>query len=333
MRYDRVKMDAVRFRIATLGLSSSGTGRDLIDRLDAYYRARSTQGQTIFQCDNCGFHSTNDVDDCPFCGEDDNRPFVDLDGGVQKKKVYFEEDLDEEIVRLSRLFDRTVAFWKASKILQHINRHQLWQLRRDRTRRKYRTFRAWARSETPFDNKSVRRMLRLADSCPNERSFLALIAPVIMGLMRPEAVQSIVGNRPRPEPPTENPVVRQDPEEGWCVEIENPAPVDGLVHMELEQEDGTVEIVPTKKELNHVPRRKFRLPPRKSRKSARISLDIGHARFPMKKRTRPAEQARKLEDDPWAEIPLSGTITMEVKIVRGVNGALELACETVRQRV
>jgi hypothetical protein len=60
----------------------------------------------------------------------------------------------------------------------------------------------------------------------------------------------------------------------------------------------------------------------------RVDLNIGLSRIPLKKRTKPEEQARTLDDDPWLELQLNEAVSLFVRIASTFDGKLEAICET-----
>jgi hypothetical protein len=316
--------------------------RECAERLDAYFRARIGGEKEILVCDVCDGHSPSDFSDCPFCGESGvdftrTKPISEVDG-VQEKTVYYTDDLDRmqrEIYRDKRAIGR--ALYRVGKILAAVRRNALWRLRRDRVTKKqdYHSFQEWVESEGYFSYASAARLIAIvarttAEQCCEDIMTELPACVRTWDLKKRLGVLGVkfcgVDKAPKPHL---QPILRYTEEDGHHIEIFEES-ADGKVSVELEQEDGTTEIVRIPEVLIRTPvqRRPFR-PVRPENRMERVDLNIGLSRVKFWRR-QGDKPARELADDPWFELPLNETLKLLVRVIKNPAGELEAICETKR---
>lgn len=332
-RYDLVDCDVVRKLISDFNLPREGTNRDRIDRLDSYFRSLQDTGETVLQCDICGFHSTDRYDICPFCGTDEEHPFVEIREEIQQKKLYFEEDLDALMDRLARALPGMGVFYRIGKLLEEICRKKLWMLRRTSTgARVYDSFKKWVLAETGFSYMTARRFVRIAETITREQ-WNRDVAPNLLSEIENHHFKDVFGDAsPGRSQLGYEPVLRHLEDQGHAIEIKELEQDEEHLTVRLEQEDGTVEYVRAPKALIRRPARYNKKAVDPKNQTERIDLDMGFNRYRMRCRMQPDEDARSLSDDPWFEIPLSGTVSIVVRIVKTPSGRLDAFCEVKKIR-
>jgi hypothetical protein len=151
---DRVKVDVMQAACRKLSIKTTAKSpKVLAGKLKAYF---SKSDKTVFQCQlsddgghfGCLGYSTDEVDDCPFCGvsgiDPVPAPEIPEDAtagevvtaladaatdGVQLQTV---DDLDKSVAEIKAKQDATVAtMWDLAGAIAHNFEHELWRLRRD----------------------------------------------------------------------------------------------------------------------------------------------------------------------------------------------------------
>jgi hypothetical protein len=347
MQYEHVKPEAIDKYLESLNLSTRGNPRDRADRLDAYFRAQHEKGVDVLVCDVCDGHSPAELNDCPYCGESGvdftrTKPISDVDDdtGIQDKTVYYIEDLDRiqrELYRGKRAVSDIL--YRLGKLLAEVRGKALWRLRRKRTYPNgpvYQKFTEWVDREGHFSVPSADRLIKMTGRV-SQREFQSLVTEIpacirTWDLKKRAGLDDIDFSGVALGGMRGKPILRHNDEDGFHIEIYEESP-DGKISVELDQDDGSTEIVCIPEALIRTPvQRRFTRPVRPENRMERVDLNIGMSRVTMWKRGHRGTPARVLDDDPWFELPLNEAVKLEVRLIRGPDGALEAICETKRKR-
>jgi hypothetical protein len=253
------------------------------------------------------------------------------------------EDLDHIQIEISKCKDQVArALYRAGKLLAAVRWNKLWRLRRHRNHpaaeRVYDSFREWLAKEGYFSYGSADRLIKLSERI-SANEFRQLTTELVASIRtwdlkkRVPEIKDIDFSKISQEKSSGKPVLRYNNHDGFHMEVYEESP-DGKISVELEQEDGTIEIVRMEEEHFRTPTmRRFMRPPRPENKMVRVDLNLGMSRVKLWKRPSGGNgkvSAGELEDDPWFELPLSAAVKLEVRIIRGTDGALEAICQTKR---
>jgi hypothetical protein len=154
IKMDRVKVDVMQAACRKLGIKTTAKSpKILAGKLKAYF-AKSDKTQFQCQLSDGGGHfgclgfSTDEVDDCPYCGisgidpvpapeipEDATKDEVVTtlaEAAVEGAQLQTVDDLDKSVAEIKAKQDATVAtMWELAGAIAYNFEHELWRLRRD----------------------------------------------------------------------------------------------------------------------------------------------------------------------------------------------------------
>lgn len=317
MDYHRQSTEMIRIFLKEERLSTEGDHRAMADRLCAYYRGKERDGFDVMFCDICGGWSIDTLDCCPFCGDGGKHSPAPVFEKELDKAVYSETDLNNLLTSMKLHTIDSSRMWHVGEILWKIRKEGLWRLRRkdpvEGKNRRYETFSEWLKAETPFENKTASRLIRLVECMSRsqwDRLFPNLLSIANHRCLPPDDR----GGDKGPLPP-----IRRDEHEGVIIEVAPTIDSEEGVGV-LEDEDGKKTRVKLPKELVQRPRRGFRI--KEDKVGETVRLQYGSERIPMKRRTGDAP-ATDPSDDPWCEFDLTPNTSIVIKVVKRMDGRLD----------